>query len=182
EVLAARPLDEGTFPPSSVDEATILAEPVPKSKEELLEEVDVLAASLTDGLEPGFSRQSGPPSEVTIMLEHIPKTKDELLQEMDVLAASLTAGLDASPGADRAEGDPEAEALLPASTSSPPSEATIFLERVPKSQDELHAEMNVLAASLTAGLTDLPSKNHVEDDAAEAGNRAKQRPSCAIIH
>ena len=45
-----------------------------------------------------------------------------------------------------------------------------------------HAEMNVLAASLTAGLTDLPSKNHVEDDAAEAGNRAKQRPSCAIIH
>ena len=42
--------------------------------------------------------------------------------------------------------------------------------------------MNVLAASLTAGLTDFPSKSHVEDDAAEAGNRAKQRPSCAIIH
>ncbi|CAE7705598.1 arsB, partial [Symbiodinium necroappetens] len=112
-------------------EATIPAEPLPKSKEELLEEVDVLAASLTDGLEPGFSRPSGPPSEaspgdlselyretydcslqVTIMLEHIPKTKDELLQEMDVLAASLTAGLDASPGEDRAEGDPEAEASM----------------------------------------------------------------------
>ena len=59
--------------------------------------MDVLAASLTDALEPGFSRPSGPPSEaspgdlselyretydgslqVTIMLEHIPKTKDEL--------------------------------------------------------------------------------------------------------
>ena len=30
-----------------------------------LEEVDVLAASLTDGLEPGFSRPSGPPSEAS---------------------------------------------------------------------------------------------------------------------
>ncbi|CAE6935727.1 arsB [Symbiodinium sp. CCMP2592] len=156
-------------------EATVPAEPLPKSKEELLEEVDVLAASLTDGLEPGFSRPSGPPSEVTIMLEHIPKTKDELLQEMDVLAASLTAGLDASPGDDRAEGDLEAEALLPASTSSPPSEATVFLEQVPKSQDELHAEINVLAASLTAGLADIPSKNHAEDDGAEVATLAPEQ-------
>ncbi|CAE7940082.1 arsB, partial [Symbiodinium sp. KB8] len=178
----------------SQDEATIPAEPLPKSKEELppggklwLEEVDVLAASLTDGLEPGFSRPSGPPSEaspgdlselyretydcslqVTIMLEHIPKTKDELLQEMDVLAASLTAGLDSSPGEDRAEGDPEAEAPMLL-------QATIFLEQVPKSQDELHAEMNVLAASLTAGLTDLPSKSHVEDDAAEVATLAPEQ-------
>ncbi|CAE7656681.1 arsB [Symbiodinium sp. CCMP2456] len=241
EVLAARPLDAGTFPASSVDEATIPAEPLPKSKEELLEEVDVLAVSLTDGLEPGFSRPSGPPSEVTIMLEHIPKTKDELLQEMDVLAASLTAGLDASPGEDRAEGDPEAEApvperssgppseatvllehipktkeellqemdvlaasltagldassgedradgdpeaeaLLPASTSSPASEATIFLEQVPKSQDELHAEMNVLAASLTAGLADLPSKSHVEDDAAEVATLAPEQEEMQEMH
>ena len=30
--------------------------------------------------------------------------------------------------------------------------------------------MNVLAASLTAGLAEMPGKNHVEDDAAEAGN------------
>ena len=79
-----------------------------------LEEVDVLAASLTDGLEPGFSRQSGPPSEaspgdlselcretygaydcllqVTIMLEHIPKTKDELPLDC---RSWVTAGRDA---------------------------------------------------------------------------------------
>ncbi|CAE7235445.1 arsB, partial [Symbiodinium sp. KB8] len=141
-----------------------------------LEEVDVLAS-------PGdlseLCRETNDAYDcslqVTIMLEHIPKTKDELLQEMDVLAASLTAGLDASPGADRAEGDPEAEAPMLL-------QATIVLERVPKSQDELHAEMNVLAASLTAGLTDLPSKNHVEDDAAEVATLAPEQEEMQEMH
>ena len=44
-----------------------------------------------------------------------------------------------------------------------------------------HAEMNVLAASLTAGLAEMPGKNHVEDDAAEAGNRALGNTRSALV-
>ncbi|CAE7656671.1 arsB [Symbiodinium sp. CCMP2456] len=53
---------------------------------------------------------------------------------------------------------PVAAAEAPVPSSDPPSEATVAPEQCPKTKDELHQEMDVLAASLTAGL-EIPAKD-----------------------